>query len=232
MEDTITIVLADDHSLVRDGIKALLEDEPSLKVIAEASDGDEALEKVKECHPDLLIVDIRMPRLNGIETVRRLRNQNGNTRAIVLSMHESEEYVMQSIEAGAYGYLLKDTNREEFIKAIRNVHAGEKYFSGDLSDIIVKNYLEGRTGGNMVHSENTPVSSESPPPVVSGESFTKRQIQILRMLASGMSNQEVADQLGKSIRTIETHRYNMMDKIGAKNFIEVISRARQLGVIV
>lgn len=230
MEDTITIILADDHSLVRDGIKALLEDESSLKVIAEASDGDEALEKVKAHHPDLLIVDIRMPRLNGIETVRRLRQQSAGTKAIVLSMHESEEYVMQSIEAGAYGYLLKDTSRDEFIKAIRNVHAGEKYFSGDISDIIVKNYLEKRNEDldlppDNNEEEDTRVSTDP------DELFTKRQLQILQLIASGMSNQEVADHLNKSLRTIETHRFNMMRKIGAKNFIELISKARKMGLI-
>lgn len=230
MKEPITIVLADDHSLVRDGIKALLEDEPSLAVIGEAEDGDIALEKVKQLHPDLLIVDIRMPRLNGIETVRTMNTQGGKTKAIILSMHESEEYVMQSINAGAYGYLLKDTSREEFIKAIRSVYDGEKYFSGDISDIIVKNYLGKNSSQSTTSSEVISVGETTILPNKK-DILTKRQTQILKMIASGMSNQDVAEQLGKSLRTIETHRYNMMQTMEAKNSIELIYKARQMGLL-
>jgi len=139
---SIQILLADDHTIVRDGIKYLLEEEENMEVIGEASNGLEALSFIEKNQPDLLIIDVRMPEMNGIEAVKILNQKTTKTKAIVLSMHDSEEYILKSIQAGASGYLLKDTDKKEFIKAINTVYEGGKYFSGDISNVIVSNYLQ------------------------------------------------------------------------------------------
>ena len=212
--DPIRVILADDHQIVRNGIKALLENEEEVVVIDEASNGHEALEKCRQHHPDLLIIDIRMPEMNGIETVKRLPDYAPSTRALVLSMHDEEEYIIQSIEVGAAGYLLKDSSREEFLKAIHTVHEGEKYFSGDISNILVNNYLNIKSrkqSGNVEALEND-------------YHLTKREKQILHLLYEGINNKDIAEQLGKSIRTIETHRFNIMKKLGVNSVLELMKK--------
>ena len=210
----ITVILADDHQIVRNGIKVLLETEGQIQVIDEAANGREALEKCKKSEPDILIVDIRMPEMNGIETVKNLPDYSPSTRALVLSMHDDEEYIIQSIEVGASGYLLKDSSKEEFIKAINTVSKGEKYFSGDISSILVNNYL---------NIKNHPVQAQY---TRAGEEYhlTKREKEILHMLYKGVNNKEIAGQLGKSIRTIETHRFNIMKKLGVNNVMELMKK--------
>ncbi|MFC2109145.1 response regulator [Bacteroidota bacterium] len=218
MEESIRIILADDHLLVRNGIKSLLEAEAILNVIGEASNGKEALELAKEKNPDILIIDVRMPIMDGIEAVGHLSDYAPNTKAIVLSMHDSEEYILKSIKAGASGYLLKDTGREEFLKAINTIYKGGKYFSGDISNVIVSNYLQ--------NASSPPQVSQ---PVKNSHGLTKKEIEILSLILSGMTNTEISDNLGKSKRTIETHRFNLMKKMNVKNLIELSSKAKELG---
>lgn len=215
--DSITVILADDHQIVRNGIKVLLENEGRIKVIDEAANGIEALEKCKKSQPDVLIVDIRMPVMNGIETVKNLPEYSPSTKALVLSMHDDEEYIIQSIEVGASGYLLKDSSKEEFIKAINAVSEGEKYFSGDISSILVNNYL---------NIKNRPLQAQHDS---ASEDYhlTKREKEILQMLYKGVNNKEIAGQLGKSIRTIETHRFNIMKKLGVNNVMELMKKIEQ-----
>jgi len=215
----IRVILADDHEIVRNGIKLLLERQGNIQVIAEVSDGKQALEKVAALQPDILIVDIRMPVLNGIETTRQLTQTNTTTKALVLSMHDDEEYILQSIDCGAYGYLLKDTNQLEFIKAIETVAKGEKYFSGDISKVLVNRYLS-------VKNEPTdlPPTSEVRPTSAITYDLTKREKQIYKMLYEGVNNKEIADQLKKSIRTIETHRFNIMKKVGVSNVVDLLRK--------
>jgi DNA-binding NarL/FixJ family response regulator len=230
MNPPISIVLADDHELIRDGIRSLLEDVEGLEVVGEAADGVEALERVQACQPNLLIVDIRMPRKTGIETVRELDKVAPNTRALVLSMHDSEDYVLESVEAGAYGYILKGAGKDEFLKAIRQIHQGEKYFSADISKIIVNKYLEKVQQPLSNRSANTEVAENT-----AGDKgslyLTKRELQILQLVISGLSNKEISDQLAKSVRTIEAHRFNLMRKLGAKNLMELSQKARELSLI-
>ena len=223
----IRIILVDDHSLVRDGIKSLLEEEEDLQVIDEASGGEEALRKAAEQHPDILIVDIRMPGLSGIETTQRLREHAPGTRALVLSMHDSDDYVLRSIEAGAYGYLLKDTSREEFIKAIHAVQQGETYFSGDISRILVDKYLEQLKPGHAP----SPATRQAEPSTGQDYELTKKEKEVLRLVVSGLSNKDIAQSLGNSVRTIETHRFNLMKKMGVSNLIELSRKARESGLV-
>ena len=226
--ETIKIMLVDDHSLVRDGIKSLLEDETNLEVIAEASSGQEAIEKLSEINPDVIIMDIRMSGMSGIEATKQLTQQGIAQRILMLSMHDSEEYVLQSIEAGAKGYLLKDAGREEFLKAIRTVFENGLYFSGDVSRFIVHQYLKNQGTTPATSTPVMPTTITTP-----SISLTRRESQILKLVVdTGMSsNQDIAEHLGKSKRTIESHRFNLMKKMNAKNFQEAIYKAREMGLI-
>lgn len=219
MSNTIRVVLADDHVFVRDGIKSLLETEENIIVVGEATDGLEALTEVNDKKPDLLIVDIRMPHLTGIEVVEKLRSQNNSVKIIVLSMHESEEYVLKSIRAGADGYLLKGSSKEEFLKALHTVANGSKYFSGDISSILINQLTNG-----------SPIAA---PKAILAESMmiTKREKEILTLLLSGKGNKEIAEALDISKRTAEVHRFNLMKKLQVKNLIELSNKAKEYSLI-
>ena len=222
---TIKIMLVDDHALVRKGIRSLLEDEEDLEVVAEASSGAEALKKIKVAPPNLIIIDIKMPAMTGIELVQELTRLNLTTRFLMLSMHDSEEYVLQSVDAGAHGYLLKDASGEEFLKAIHTVCNNSLYFSGDISQYLVNRYLQkGKVASGVV----TPTPNIAPLPNIT---LTKRETQILNLAATGMTNQEIADELGKSKRTVEAHRFNLMKKMEVKNLMELIQKGRAMGLL-
>jgi len=223
LNKTISIVLADDHSLVRDGIRALLEGEDDLIVIGEVSNGQEAITMVKEKKPSLLIIDIRMPIMNGIDAVEQLKKTNTTTKCIILSMHDSEEYILKSVKAGASGYLLKDTGKIEFIKAIRTVEQGDKYFSGDISNVLVNNLLNPTK--TQVESTHTIKKSETP------FDLTSKELQILELVLSGLTNKQISEKLEKSKRTIETHRFNLMRKMEVKNLIDLSKKAQQFNLI-
>jgi two-component system, NarL family, response regulator DegU len=212
MED-INVVLADDHVVVRNGIKMLLENEKEIKVIGEASDGIEALDAVKRLQPDVLVIDIRMPNMNGLEATSKLKDYSDKTKALILSMHNDEDYILQSVESGASGYLLKDSTKEEFLKAIRSVSHGGKYFSGDISNVLVNSYL-------------TVKNPKSNDPKSEGNDYdlTKREKEILKLIYEGVGNKEIAEQLNKSVRTIETHRFNIMKKIKVGNVVELFKK--------
>ena len=219
MSNIIRVVLADDHVFVRDGIKSLLENEANIEVVGEAIDGADALEVVATSKPDLLIVDIRMPHLTGIEVVEKLRSDNNSLKIIMLSMHESEEYVLKSIKAGADGYLLKGSSKEEFLKALHTVSAGGKYFSGDISSILI--------------SQLTNSSNSLEPKQTIGEEMmiTKREKEILTLLLSGKGNKEIAEALEISKRTAEVHRFNLMKKLKVKNLMELSNKATEYSLL-
>ena len=228
----VHILLVDDHSLVRDGIRALLEEEIRLEVVGEASNGIEALEQVKKLSPDLVIIDIRMPEMTGIEAVRELTTAATLPKCIMLSMHDSEEYILQSVQAGASGYLLKDASKEEFLKAVYTVSEGGKYFSGDVSSILVNNLMK---GGDVQSVKNTsiPINSSQITTTSKPNTFdlTKRERQILELAVSGLSNKEIAEKLDISKRTIEVHRFNLMKKMEVKNILDLTNKAREYQLI-
>lgn len=219
MSNPIRVVLADDHVFVRDGIKSLLENEANIEVVGEATDGLEALKSVEISQPDLLILDIRMPHLTGIEVVEKLRSQNNLVKIVMLSMHESEEYVLKSIKAGADGYLLKGSSKEEFLKALNTVSEGGKYFSGDISSILIR---------QLTH---LPSFSETKQLISDEMMITKREKEILRLLLSGKGNKEIAEALDISKRTAEVHRFNLMKKLKVKNLIELSNKATEYALI-
>jgi two-component system, NarL family, response regulator DegU len=211
----INIVLADDHVLVRNGIKAMLESDQDIDVIGEASNGLEALETAKRLHPHILVLDIRMPELNGLEAAARLDDYSPDTKAVILSMHDSEEYVMQALDAGAHGYLLKDTDRNEFVKALKQIHSGSKYFSGAVSNVLANRLLNAQT---------KPFTNKAAE-VEDTYNLTRREKEILQMVVDGKQNKQIAEASGKSVRTIETHRFNIMKKLGVNNAIDMVNKA-------
>lgn len=221
-QQTITIVLADDHSLVRDGIRALLEEEPDLDVIGEVSNGLDALKMVNEKSPDILIIDIRMPELGGIETVERLNAKgDAKTKSIILSMHDSEEYILKSVKAGASGYLLKDTGKTEFVKAIHMVQEGGKYFSGDISNVLVNNLFSSGKKNSTSSKENKSNPFD----------LTNKELQVLELVLAGYTNKEISEKLQNSKRTIETHRFNLMKKMEVKNLIDLSKKANKYNLV-
>jgi two-component system response regulator DegU len=211
---TVKIVLVDDHTIVRDGIKSTLKDQKNFKIIGEAGNGKEAVELVKKTEPDVVIMDISMPDMNGIEATDIISKKFPHSKVIVLSMHDDETYILKSVEAGAYGYLLKDVDKNEFVRAINAVNQGDKYFNTSISSVLVSGYL------NRIKSIGSSSNQSS-----DEYDLTKREKGILKMITDGKNNREIADGLGISIRTIETHRANIMKKLKVKNAIELVKVA-------
>jgi DNA-binding NarL/FixJ family response regulator len=212
MADVISIVLADDHALVRNGIKAMLESDTGIRVIGEANNGKEALEAAKQLHPDILVLDIRMPEMTGLEAAARLSGVAPDTKAVILSMHDSEEYVLQALDAGAYGYLLKDTDKNEFVRALKQIYSGHKYFSGAVSEVLANRLLTSKPSMRME-------------PAADPYHLTRKEREVLRLVVEGKQNKQIADLFGKSIRTIETHRFNIMRKLGVNNAVDMVNKA-------
>jgi len=213
MEDVINIVLPDDHALVRNGIKAMLESDSSIRVIGEASNGKEALETARLLHPDILVLDIRMPEMTGLEAAAQIAQVAPETKAVILSMHDSEDYVLQALDAGAYGYLLKDTDKNEFLKALKQIHGGHKYFSGAVSEVLANRLLTAKASPRPVMMQDDPYH------------LTRKEREILRLVVDGKQNKEIADTLGNSVRTVETHRFNIMKKMAVNNAIDMVNKA-------
>jgi len=196
----IKILIADDHSLIRTGISTLLQGYAEFIVVGEAANGIEAVDMTKKVQPDVVIIDLSMPKMNGIEATRVIRERFPQTRVLVLTMHENEEYIYQIFNSGAGGYVLKNSSREELCEAVRAVANGEKFFSTRVSEIMVEGFIK---RGETLHSE---ISSSDVP-------LTKREKEILSLVAEGMTNQQIADKLFISPRTVDTHRTNIMQKL-------------------
>ncbi len=210
----IRVVLADDHTLVRAGIRALLEKLPDVHVVAEASDGREAVHLVTTTQPDVVLMDIAMPGLNGLEATRRLVKEFPAIRVLILSMHKNEEYVWQALRAGAVGYLLKDADLAELVLAITAVTRGETYLSPPISKHVIREYVQ-RVGG-----EETGL-----------EQLTPRQREILQLIAEGHTTKMIAQRLGLSVKTVETHRVQMMERLDIHEIAGLVRYAIRMGVV-
>ncbi len=209
----ITVLLADDHDVVRKGMKMLLEDEESVKVIGEACDGLDAIEKVKALSPNVVILDLTMPKMTGIEAAKIISEEYPDVRILIFSMHNNREYIINSVENGASGYLLKDTGKEELMRAINVVSEGRKYFPPEISEVIIDELLSKTTG-------NQPDTSR---PIF--QKITPKEKQILEHIVQGYNSREIADKLFLSIRTVDNHRANMMKKTKAKNTADLVKMA-------
>ncbi len=209
---SITILLADDHIVVRQGLRSLLEAQPDFEVVGEAKDGLETLQQVEALHPQVLVLDLVMPGMSGLEVVRQVHKQ---TRVIILSMHSNEAYVVEALRNGAYGYVLKDATAGELTDAIRSVVNGQRFLSAPFSEIGIEAYLRrGRTG-----------------PLDPYETLTAREREVLTLAASGFSNPEIASKLTISPRTAEIHRANMMHKLNLHTQTELVRYALRRGLV-
>jgi DNA-binding NarL/FixJ family response regulator len=216
----IRIVLADDHPIVRDGLRTLLETQPDLQVIAECANGEEVLRLTAKLHPDLLLLDLEMPILDGVETIRRLSQLPDMPKIIVFTAFDDDERIIHAIQAGANGYLLKDQPREEIFKAIHVTMQG-----GSLLQPVVASKLLQHVG--QQHAKGAAPRPQMPPV----EELTERELEVLHLLAQGMPNKEIATHLVISERTAKFHVSSIMSKLGATNRTEAVSLAAQRGLI-
>jgi two-component system response regulator NreC len=203
----LRVLLADDHSIVRRGMRSLLETDQSIEVVAEAADGLEALRLCEQHHPDVLILDIAMPKLNGIDVAARAQKMQPTPSAIMLSMHVDESYVMRSLHAGARAYLLKDATDEDLLPAVKAVAAGKSFFSPAITALLAEEYITQLQEKGLTDSY---------------ELLTDREKEVLQLLAEGRSNKEVAALLDIGVSTVETHRGNLMQKLDLHSTAEIV----------
>jgi len=216
MPDRITILLADDHPLMRLALRSIIEKEADLEVIAEANDGEEAVTAATELVPDVVIMDIMMPRLNGLEATRRIKEQYPNIAVLVLTIHSDREHIFGILEAGAAGYLTKRVFGEEVVSAIRGVVAGDAVLSRDVLRQLLKDSFR---------------YSTKPLPVDNVETLTSREQQVLKLAARGMSNKEIAQNLGLSTRTIKSYLVDMFTKLRVGSRTEAVITGLQAGLL-
>jgi two-component system, NarL family, response regulator NreC len=212
----IRILLADDHTLIRSGLRLLAEQQPDLVVVGEAEDGRQAVAMADALKPDVAVLDIGMPNLNGIEAAKQITEGESRAAVVILSMHADETYILRALKAGARGYLLKDSTESDLARAIRAVAEGKSFFSPAVSKVLLEDYVRKlqRTGGEDSY-----------------ELLTPREREILQLIAEGKSNKDVANLLHLSVYTVETHRANIMEKLKLKSVPELILYAVRKGVI-
>jgi two-component system response regulator NreC len=213
----LRVLLADDHAIVRRGLRSLLETEPGLNVVAEAADGIEALRLADEHDPDVVILDVGMPKLNGIDVAARLQKLKRPPRVIILSMHADESYIIRALAAGARAYLLKDATDEDLLPAVRTVASGKPYFSPAVAGVLVEDYVRQLQTRGLTDSYHL---------------LTDREKEVLQLLAEGRTNKEVASILNLGLSTVETHRGNLMQKLNLHNTAEIVLYAVRKGIIV
>jgi NarL family two-component system response regulator LiaR len=212
---TIRILLADDHVLVRQGTRELLEREGDLKVVAEAGDGEEAVRLVRERSPDIVLMDIAMPVLNGIDATRRIKDANPRINVLALTAYDDDQYVFALLEAGAAGYLLKNVGADALVKAIRAVAVGEAVLDPSIARRVVGRFAQ--PGGDAWPEESL------------SEPLTEREMEVLRLAAKGLKNQEIAGKLSLSVRTVQTHLSNIFGKMGVGSRTEAVLEALKRG---
>jgi DNA-binding NarL/FixJ family response regulator len=213
----IRILLADDHAVVRDGVRALLEKQADMEVVAEAADGREAAQLAEDLHPDVVMMDIAMPNLNGIDATRRILAANPQIAVVILSMHQDESYVLRSLKAGAKGYLLKDALRSDVLDAIRAVVQGRSFLTRKISRMMQEDYIREMEQRGLEDSYDL---------------LTGREREVLQLAAEGKPNKEIASQLNISLTTVETHRTHILQKLGLHSVPELILYAVRKGIIV
>jgi two-component system response regulator NreC len=212
----VRIVLADDHTVMRNGLRLLLERQPNLQVVGEAADGRQAVALIEKANPDVVIMDIAMPNLNGIEATRQIINQNPRTAVAILSMHSDESYVIRALKAGARAYLLKDSAEADLLAAVRALMEGKSFFSPAISKILVEDYMR------QLQSRGAEDTYEL---------LTTREREILQLLAEGRTNKEMANMLNLSLYTVETHRTHILQKLNLHSVPELILYAVRKGII-
>lgn len=212
----IRVLLAEDHTIVRKGIRSLLDNEPDMEVVGEASDGRETVEKAEKLIPDVVLMDITMPQLNGLEATRQIKKLLPDIKILGLTMYTNEEYILQLLQAGGSGYVVKQSAPSDLIAAIRAVYRGDSFLSPEVSKVIIDEYLKqaGQTG-----------------PETSYDKLTDREREVLQLITEGLSNREIADKLHISVKTVGVHRTNLMEKLNIHNTIDLVKYAIRKGII-
>jgi DNA-binding NarL/FixJ family response regulator len=213
---SLRILLGDDHTLVRQGVCKILEEQPEWEVVAQASDGREAVKHALALEPDVAVLDIAMPLLNGIEATRQIHRRLPNLRVLILSMHAEEAYVSQALKAGALGYLLKDSADAELMSAVTAVAAGKSYFSPAIARVMLDDYIRQLSDKGIVDRY---------------DSLSEREREVLQLVAEGHSNKEIAELLSVSLPTVETHRAHILQKLDVHNTAELVLYAVRRGVV-
>lgn len=216
MKKHYRIVIAEDHTILREGLRALLSSDPDFEIVGEAEDGRAAIRCVETLLPDLVLMDLSMPRMNGLEAIKDIKKQSPDTKIVALTVHKAEEYILATLKAGADGYVLKDAHHSELVLALKNVLSGKRYLSPGISEKVIEGYLEGRKTLKSASIYDT---------------LTQREREILKLIAEGYKNKEVADYLCISLKTVEKHRANLIKKLDLHNAAALTAFAIEKGLV-
>lgn len=216
----IRLVLADDHAVVRSGTRELLEQEPDLKIVGEASNGEEAVRLAYELQPDVMVMDVRMPKMSGVEATRRIKAESPQVRVLVLTAHDDDEYVFALLQAGANGYLLKTAEIEELVRAIRTVAAGQSALAPEVTGKVVAQFASGKSLPDVLTDTHADY-----------DGLTERELGILKLVGRGLSNKQIGKELYISDRTVQAHLSNIFSKLGVNSRTEAVMHAVRKGWI-
>jgi DNA-binding NarL/FixJ family response regulator len=216
LEKAFRIFIVEDHRLFREGLKSMLNSRGDLKIVGEAEDGLEAVRKIRNIRPDLVLLDLSMPKMGGISVMKEIKREFKETRILALTIHESDQYVLEAFEAGTDGYCIKDASRQELMIAIDSVLQGKTYISPDISDQVMEGYLAGRTE----------IKTRS-----RWETVTQREREVLKLLAEGFTNKEISELLHISVKTVEKHRANIIGKLDLHNVAQLTAYAIEKGLV-
>ncbi len=216
MENKKRIVIAEDHTILREGLRSLLSADEAIEVCGEAADGMEAIRVVTETTPDLILLDLAMPRMNGLAAIKEIKRQSPETKVLALTIHKTEEYILEAFQSGADGYCLKDSTHHELVMAIHSVLEGKTYLSPDISEKVLTGYLDGK---KTIRTEPA------------WESLTQREKEILKLIGEGYKNKEIGDYLCISVKTVEKHRANLMKKLDLHNVSALTAYSIDKGLV-
>ena len=216
MREKGRIVIAEDHTILREGLRALLSSQESLEVVGEAGDGREAIRQVEELTPDLILMDLSMPKMNGVEAIREIKRRAPETKILALTVHKAEEFILEVLQSGADGYIPKDASANELMMAIKSILMGKRYLSPSVSNVVIEGYLESRR------------TSES---ITPWDKLTKREREILKLVAEGHKNKDISDYLCISVKTVEKHRANLMKKLDLHSAAALTAYAMERGLV-
>jgi two-component system response regulator NreC len=216
MSQKVRIVIAEDYTILREGLRSLLSSNPIFEIVGEAEDGREAIRCVEKFKPDLILTDLSMPRMNGMEAIKEIKKESPATKVLVLTVHRAEEYILATFRAGADGYILKDSTHSELVMAVKKVLSGKHYISPEISEKVIEGYLEGK---KTLKSRT------------SWETLTQREREILKLIAEGYKNKKIAEDLCISVKTVEKHRANLMEKLDLHNIQALTTFAIERGLV-
>jgi len=216
MSPKVRIVVAEDHTILREGLRSLLCSNPGFEVVGEAEDGREAVKCVAKFKPDLILTDLSMPKMNGMEAIKEIKRESPETKILVLTVHRAEEYILATFRAGADGYILKDSTHSELVMAVKKVLGGKHYISPEISEKVIEGYLEGK---------------KTLKTRTAWETLTQREREILKLIAEGYKNKEIAEDLCISVKTVEKHRANLMEKLDLHSIQAITTFAIERGIV-